>query len=43
MTVSAQIGTHDGPLPAIGYARVSTDEQAREGMSLEAQRERIRA
>ncbi len=28
---------------AIGYARVSTDEQAREGVSLEAQRERIRA
>ena len=28
-------------LPAIGYARVSTDEQAREGMSLKVQRERI--
>jgi DNA invertase Pin-like site-specific DNA recombinase len=28
---------------AIGYARVSTDEQAREGVSLEAQRERIEA
>ena len=28
---------------AIGYARVSTDEQAREGVSLEAQRTRIRA
>jgi site-specific DNA recombinase len=28
---------------AIGYARVSTDEQAREGISLEAQSERIRA
>ena len=29
--------------PAIGYARVSTDEQAREGVSLEAQQARIRA
>ena len=29
--------------PAIGYARVSTDEQAREGVSLEAQVARIRA
>ena len=28
---------------AIGYARVSTDEQAREGVSLEAQQSRIRA
>jgi DNA invertase Pin-like site-specific DNA recombinase len=28
---------------AIGYARVSTDEQAREGVSLEVQRSRIRA
>ncbi len=31
------------PGPALGYARVSTDEQTREGVSLEAQRERIRA
>ena len=31
------------PRPAIGYARVSTDEQAREGVSLEAQQSRIRA
>lgn len=31
------------PRPAIGYARVSTDEQAREGVSLEVQRERIHA
>ncbi len=31
------------PRPAIGYARVSTDEQAREGVSLEAQVARIRA
>ena len=30
-------------LPALGYARVSTDEQAREGVSLEAQQSRIRA
>lgn len=29
--------------PALGYARVSTDEQAREGVSLEVQRSRIRA
>jgi len=28
---------------ALGYARVSTDEQAREGVSLDAQRERIEA
>ena len=28
---------------ALGYARVSTDEQAREGVSLEAQQARIRA
>ncbi len=28
---------------ALGYARVSTDEQARDGVSLEAQRTRIRA
>ncbi len=31
------------PRPAIGYARVSTDEQAREGVSLEVQVTRIRA
>ena len=31
------------PPTALGYARVSTDEQAREGVSLEAQRARIRA
>ena len=34
---------HQPPRPAIGYARVSTDEQAREGVSLEAQAARIRA
>ena len=34
---------HRADLPAIGYARVSTDEQAREGVSLEAQAARIRA
>ena len=28
---------------AVGYARVSTDEQAREGVSLDAQRARIEA
>ena len=28
---------------ALGYARVSTDEQAREGVSLDAQQSRIRA
>ncbi len=31
------------PRQAIGYARVSTDEQAREGVSLEVQVARIRA
>ncbi len=31
------------PPTALGYARVSTDEQAREGVSLDAQRSRIRA
>ena len=31
------------PRPALGYARVSTDEQAREGVSLDAQVARIRA
>ena len=34
---------HRAHLPALGYARVSTDEQAREGVSLEAQQSRIRA
>ena len=28
---------------AVGYVRVSTEEQAKEGVSLEAQQERIRA
>ena len=31
------------PGQALGYARVSTDEQAREGVSLDAQQSRIRA
>ena len=31
------------PRPALGYARVSTDEQVREGVSLDVQRDRIRA
>jgi len=30
-------------VPAVGYVRVSTDEQARDGVSLEAQQARIRA
>jgi len=30
-------------IKAIGYVRVSTEEQAREGVSIEAQEERIRA
>ncbi len=34
---------HRAYLRALGYARVSTDEQAREGVSLEAQQARIRA
>ena len=29
--------------PAVGYTRVSREEQAREGVSLEAQRDRIAA
>ena len=33
----------DGPRRAVGYVRVSTEEQANEGMSLEAQRARIAA
>jgi site-specific DNA recombinase len=32
---------HDGPPRVIGYVRVSTDEQAREGLSLVHQEERI--
>jgi len=32
----------DKPLKAIGYCRVSTEEQAREGVSLDAQAENIR-
>lgn len=35
--------TERGPRPALGYVRVSTDEQAREGLSLEAQAAAIRA
>jgi site-specific DNA recombinase len=31
------------PAPAIGYVRVSTDQQAEEGLSLEAQTDRVRA
>ena len=31
------------PVAALGYARVSTDEQARHGVSLDVQRERIAA
>ena len=34
---------HRASLPALGYARVSTDEQAREGVSLDAQQARISA
>ena len=30
-------------MKAVGYVRVSTDEQAREGVSLEAQRSKIKA
>jgi len=32
-----------GPARAVGYVRVSTDEQAKNGLSLEGQRERIEA
>lgn len=31
------------PLSVVGYVRVSTDEQSRDGVSLEAQAERVRA
>lgn len=34
---------HEDEIKALGYVRVSTDEQAREGISMEAQEERIRA
>ena len=34
---------HENHITAVGYVRVSTDEQAREGISLEAQEERIKA
>jgi DNA invertase Pin-like site-specific DNA recombinase len=36
------VGQISGPIrSAFGYVRVSTEEQAREGLSLEAQRQRI--
>ncbi len=43
-TFSLQVNTlqQDRPLRVIGYVRVSTDMQAQEGVSLDAQRERIR-
>ena len=43
-TFSSQVNTlqQDRPLRVIGYVRVSTDMQAQEGVSLDAQRERIR-
>jgi len=33
----------NNPIQAVGYIRVSTDEQAREGVSLDNQRMRIEA
>jgi hypothetical protein len=41
---SSQVNTfqQDRTLRVIGYVRVSTDMQAQEGVSLDAQRERIR-
>jgi len=36
-----KITKEDKDMNAIGYIRVSTDEQAREGISLENQREKI--
>src|SRR5215468_7667676 len=33
--------TGDSPVRLVGYARVSTEEQARQGVSLEAQHERL--
>ncbi len=41
--VKRRKGRENGPLKAVGYARVSTEEQGREGVSLAAQRERIAA
>lgn len=38
-----RVQNHGNPLLAIGYIRVSTEEQARHGVSLDAQAERIRA
>ena len=35
--------TADRPSRLIGYCRVSTDEQAQEGVSMDAQRERLEA
>lgn len=34
---------NEASIKAIGYVRVSTDEQAREGISIEAQQEGIKA
>lgn len=43
-TFSGRVNTlqQDRPLRVVGYVRVSTDMQAQEGVSLDAQRERIR-
>ena len=38
-----KVGASDGPLEVDGYVRVSTEEQAREGLSLIFQEDRIRA
>ena len=42
-TINRNSSNQRGCHAALGYARVSTDEQAREGVSLDAQRSRIRA
>lgn len=43
MTSHMQRGQGSGHVTAVGYVRVSTEEQAREGISLGAQQERIHA
>jgi site-specific DNA recombinase len=38
-----RVGANDGPIDVDGYGRVSTEEQARDGLSLVYQEDRIRA
>ena len=43
MSRARRVEAANGPARMIGYARVSTEEQAREGISMDAQRERLAA